>query len=421
VSPAVRVETLTKRYDIASTRRRNDTLRDEIALAARSAIRRRGTPVTSDTRRVLALDDVSFVIERGEVVGVVGRNGAGKSTLLKILARITRPTSGRAELWGRVGSLLEVGTGFHPELSGRQNIFLNGAVLGMRRAEVQQKFDEIVEFAEVARFIDTPVKRYSSGMYMRLAFAVAAYLDTEILLVDEVLAVGDAEFQRRCLGRISEIAHGGRTVLFVSHNAVAVSSLCTRGLLLDRGKLVADGPVDEVLRRYSATMRTSAATPLADRLDRQGSGRFRFMSVDVGGPAGPVVTGDPATFELGYRAEAPCPGLEVGIAVYGPLGEALFHCHTRFRGSELSVEAGGGTISCTIPQLPLLPGTYSFNLFSSARGEILDWIREAAVLEVGEGDYYGTGRLPEDAHGRFLVHHEWTVEQDDQATRRAVG
>jgi lipopolysaccharide transport system ATP-binding protein len=245
MKPIVRVEGLSKRYRLGA-RAGHDTLRDSLVGALKSPLRRGRR--AGET--LWALRDVSFEVAPGEVVGIVGRNGAGKSTLLKILSRITEPTSGRVELYGRIGSLLEVGTGFHPELTGRENIFLNGAILGMRRREIAAKFDEIVAFAEIERFIDTPVKRYSSGMYTRLAFAVAAHLEPEILLVDEVLAVGDAAFQKKCLGKMGEVAREGRTVLFVSHNMTAVNQLCSRAVLLAGGRLALEGPTPEVVAEY---------------------------------------------------------------------------------------------------------------------------------------------------------------------------
>jgi lipopolysaccharide transport system ATP-binding protein len=251
---AIHVEGLSKRYRIGKAQQRHDTLRD--ALMAGMCVPldwlREGGPGAGRASRdtIWALKDVSFDVRRGEVLGIIGSNGAGKSTLLKVLSRITEPTEDRAILHGRVGSLLEVGTGFHPELSGRENIYLSGAILGMRRTEINRKFDEIVAFAELNKFLDTPVKRYSSGMYVRLAFAVAAHLDPEILLVDEVLAVGDAAFQRKCLGKMRDTAEGGRTVLFVSHSMKAVSSLCSKGILLDGGEVRLSGPVHEVIQAY---------------------------------------------------------------------------------------------------------------------------------------------------------------------------
>ena len=256
--PIIRVESLGKKYVIRHQqggRARYQSLRDTLANGLRAAGRRLLHPFARTERpereEFWALKDVSFEVKRGEVMGIIGRNGAGKSTLLKILSRITEPTTGRVTLHGRVASLLEVGTGFHPELTGRENVYLNGAILGMSRAEIMKKFDEIVAFAEVEKFLDTPVKRYSSGMYMRLAFAVAAHLEPEILIVDEVLAVGDAAFQKKCLGKMGEVARGGQTVLFVSHNIGAIDQLCTRGIYLRNGQLISDGAVDTVVGEYA--------------------------------------------------------------------------------------------------------------------------------------------------------------------------
>src|SRR5437870_3429424 len=246
---AIRVENLSKRYEIGAAKRRHDTLRDQLADGLKALFRNNGQP-RQRKESIWALKDVSFEIKHGEVVGFIGRNGAGKSTLLKILSRITAPTAGHAEVRGRVGSLLEVGTGFHGELTGRENIYLNGSILGMGRREIARKLSDIVEFSGVEKFIDTPVKRYSSGMYVRLAFSVAAHLEPEILLVDEVLAVGDAEFQRRCLGRMEELSRHGRTVLFVSHQMQVLARLCDRAILLREGRVVEDGPSEQVVAHY---------------------------------------------------------------------------------------------------------------------------------------------------------------------------
>jgi lipopolysaccharide transport system ATP-binding protein len=250
MKPIIKVEDLSKQYHIGARKESYSTLRDTIAGAVRAPFNRWRRNGHSVNNTIWALKDVSFEVAPGEALGVIGRNGAGKSTLLKILSRITDPTTGQVELYGRVGSLLEVGTGFHPELTGRENVFLNGAVMGMRREEVSQKFDEIVAFSEIDQFIDTPVKRYSSGMYMRLAFAVAAHLNPEILIVDEVLAVGDASFQKKCLGKMGDVAHEGRTVLFVSHNIASIQRLCTSVILLSGGKVAARGPATDVTQLY---------------------------------------------------------------------------------------------------------------------------------------------------------------------------
>jgi len=300
---AVTVEELAKRYRIGQYQGAYGTLRDSLATTVRRIAQREHRPHYEE---IWALRDVSFEVREGEVLGIVGRNGAGKSTLLKILTRITTPTSGRATIRGNVGSLLEVGTGFHPELTGRENVFLNGAVLGMKRREIVQKFSEIVEFSGVERFIDTPVKRYSSGMSVRLAFAVAAHLEPEIMLVDEVLAVGDAEFQRRCLGRMEELSHSGRTVLFVSHQMQAVSQLCDRALQLDDGGIVNDGPAGEVVATYLQTAGGSGSeiswpdleTAPGDRLVRLRSARVVH---EDGSLADAVDVREPVGIEIGFR------------------------------------------------------------------------------------------------------------------------
>lgn len=249
---AIRAENLSKQYAVATAKQRHDTLSDQLAYSLKSLFRRNNREEQRE-KSFWALKDISFEIKEGEIVGVIGQNGAGKSTLLKVLSRITTPTSGRADIFGRVGSLLEVGTGFHPELTGRENIYLNGAVIGMKREEIRRQFDAIVDFSEVGKFLDTPVKRYSSGMYVRLAFAVAAHLEPEILLLDEVLAVGDVAFQKKCLGKIGSVAKGGRTVIFISHNMTAVNSLCERVIWVSGGKIVEDGPATEVVTNYLAT------------------------------------------------------------------------------------------------------------------------------------------------------------------------
>jgi len=284
---AIRVEDLSKLYRIGGKQERYKTLRDTLTDVAAAPFRRlssvvRGQSSAVSNETIWALKDVSFEVKRGEVVGIIGRNGAGKTTLLKILSRITEPTEGRAEINGRVGSLLEVGTGFHPELTGRENIYLNGAILGMKRAEIDRKFDEIVAFAEIEKFIDTPVKRYSSGMYVRLAFAVAAHLEPEILLVDEVLAVGDASFQKKCLNKMQDVGQEGRTVLFVSHNMPAITRLCPRTVLLDEGKVLRDGPSHQIVSAYLGSgLGTTAVREWPDLSKAPGNDIVRLRAVRV--------------------------------------------------------------------------------------------------------------------------------------------
>lgn len=409
----IAVEGLGKSYVIRHEPR-HDTLRDALAHGARGVIRRvlRGSPGPS-REEFWALYDVSFAVNRGEVVGIIGRNGAGKSTLLKILSRITEPTAGLVHLDGRVVSLLEVGTGFHPELSGRENVYLNGVMLGMSRGEIHRKFDEIVAFAEVERFLDTPVKRYSSGMYMRLAFAVAAHLEPEILIVDEVLAVGDSQFQKKCIGKMGEVARGGRTVLFVSHNMPAVTNLCTRCILLDSGHVVQDGAVDAAIQGYLNSAEQSANVLLRHRKDRKGNGVLRFTSYEILGPDGAridrVHAGQPIVIALEYEAAhgASIRNVHVSIGVHGQQDEALFHMGTDTTGGNFDQVRAAGVFHCHIPSVPLQPGKYPLNVFCSVNGVVADWVEHAVVLEADEGDFFGSGRLPPSSQGPFLVPHRW--------------
>jgi lipopolysaccharide transport system ATP-binding protein len=326
MASAVKVEELSKRYRIGELQSAYGTLRDSLAATARRVVRR---DHDHHHEEIWALRDVSFDVVEGGVLGVIGRNGAGKSTLLKILTRITTPTSGRATIRGRVGSLLEVGTGFHPELTGRENVFLNGSVLGMKRREIARKFPAIVEFAGVEQFIDTPVKRYSSGMSVRLAFAVAAHLEPEILLVDEVLAVGDAEFQRRCLGRMEDMSQSGRTVLFVSHNMQAVTQLCDRALLLDHGEIVRDGPSTEVVAHYLQTGHGSGSSREWRELETApGNDLVRLRSARViqeGSVAGSVDVRKPIGIELGFTVLRDGEPVLPKIKVYDQDGDVAFN------------------------------------------------------------------------------------------------
>lgn len=317
------------------------------------------------TEEFWALKDLNFEIKRGEVVGIIGRNGAGKSTLLKVLSRITEPTTGRITLRGRVASLLEVGTGFHPELTGRENIFLNGAILGMTKTEIYSKFDEIVAFAEVEKFLDTPVKRYSSGMYVRLAFAVAAHLEPEILIIDEVLAVGDAQFQKKCLGKMQDVATGGRTVLFVSHNMGTVCAICSRAILMERGVLKLDGPSNTVINDYLARREAQASTrdPRA-RLKRLDD-NLDLLAVDLDKPV--IASGEGLNVEIRIRAHQAPARLVLGLQLVSAAGIRLVEWDLRH--PSLVCEAAPGrdaVVSVAIPSLPLVEGDYQFSLFHQA-------------------------------------------------------
>jgi lipopolysaccharide transport system ATP-binding protein len=409
MQPVVHAEGLGKRYRLGDSMGGYGRLTEDVGNAFRRLVGR--TPTHQrDVREIWALKDISLELNEGDIVGVVGRNGAGKSTLLKVLARITEPTEGRAVIRGRVGSLLEVGTGFHPELTGRENVFLNGAILGMRGAEIRAKFDDIVGFAEVEQFIDTPVKRYSSGMYVRLAFAVAAFLEPEILFIDEVLSVGDQAFQQRCLGRMGEIAHSGRTILFVSHNLASVSALCSRALLIESGRLLMDGDVDEVIERYVSSVQVQAGERLGHREDREGEGPLRIESIRIEGSMGGALrSGEPCTIALNYTGAPPQASVMASFAVEGPLSEPMFVCSSEVSGDDLVADGSTGELVCSIPSLPLLSGRYSLYLYVRVNGTVSDKVRNAIYFDVFESDVFGTGRLPSTAHGRFLVPHTWST------------
>jgi homopolymeric O-antigen transport system ATP-binding protein len=412
VTPIVKVEHLSKHYQIGSKTAQYATLRESLSNAVRSpfAKLRRGS---RSQESIWALRDVSFNVMPGEVLGVIGQNGAGKSTLLKILSRITEPTEGRAELYGRAGSLLEVGTGFHPELTGRENIYLNGAILGMTRPEINRKFDEIVAFAELEKFLDTPVKRYSSGMYMRLAFSVAAHLDPEILVVDEVLAVGDAAFQKKCLGRMRDISTGGRTVLFVSHNMAAIRSLCERGILLAKGRKVFEGPAGECVDRYLAEI-TQHATNEVDltRARRVPNAdltlkinKVRLVSAD-GRPL--VRSGDPLEVEMMFSVTEPLEEVVVGLNVSSGDNVAIFECRNSHSAGVIDRLAPGEyAIQCRIEQNILSPGVYVLNVGARCASKYLDYVQHAMSFEIYSDESVASLWLS-DVAGCVRVQSDWT-------------
>ncbi len=403
---AIRVDRLSKQYPLAPPGRYG-SLRESLSEAARSAwrrLRRAGPGVAAPERVFWALSDVSFDVAVGEVVGIIGRNGAGKSTLLKILSRITEPTSGRAEIRGRVGSLLEVGTGFHPELTGRENIYMNGAVLGMRKAEIVRKFDEIVGFADIGPFLDTPVKRYSSGMQVRLAFAVAAHLEPEVLIVDEVLAVGDAEFQKKCLGKIRDVSRGGgRTVLFVSHSMDAVQRLCARTMLLERGRAAAIGETRAVVAEY--LLRAQApSSPGAwidvSRAERSGTGEARVVAAqyrsDLDEAGGQPYPDGPLTVSVAVQASSACTVASLAVTLYDVHGTKLVNADTISLGRTLRLEPGEHRLTLRIPQLHLNPGVYVLGLWlAGVIDTILDYVPAAFEVEiVAQPREQGLGRAP---------------------------
>lgn len=352
---------------------------------------------------VWALKDISFEVKEGEILGIIGKNGAGKSTLLKILSRVTTPSTGVVKIRGKVASLLEVGTGFHQELTGRENIFLNGSILGMTKAEIKNKFDEIVEFSGIGRYIDTPVKRYSSGMYVRLAFGVAAHLDPEILIVDEVLAVGDVEFQKKCIGKMEDVSKKeGRTVLFVSHNMAAVKSLCTRGLILEYGKVTYQGETESALSKYMSTSETNGGIKLSERKDRGGKGKFQFTEIIIRDEKkenlSQIISGEKLVIELKYISETDLKGnLTVALSFMDGYENTKASFVTDEMGVKFDNIENKGSVFLEIPQLLLRADNYSIKLFASLNGtqaeNILDSIENALSIQVLPGDYWKSGKV----------------------------
>jgi lipopolysaccharide transport system ATP-binding protein len=416
---AIRVENLSKKYEITVGKHRHDTLRDQISDGISSLFRSNGRP-HPERETFWALKDVSFEVKPAEVIGIIGRNGAGKSTLLKILSRITDPTSGRAEIHGRVGSLLEVGTGFHGELTGRENIYLNGAILGMKNAEIDRKFDEILDFSGVEKFIDTPVKRYSSGMYVRLAFAVAAYLEPEVLIVDEVLAVGDAGFQTKCLGKMEGIAREGRTVLFVSHSMPAILRLCPEAILLEEGRVVLRAPSSTAIEQYlnSGIQKQAEKVWRAEELPST-SGPFRPISLRVCNASrtvSDVVRSSQAfSIEIKYQVRESVPDLRVGISLYTSLGELLFQSFDRddlARHKRYAIRTPGYYVSrCLIPANVLNKGTFMVGISASvSQVQRFFWDQNSVNFTVDETGGVAT-QWVEDRGGFFRPALDWDIER----------
>ena len=422
----IAVENLSKRYFVghrSAQREKYTALRDVISRETRNFVRKtadfvRGRQIIQgdEIEEFWALRDVSFEVKQGEVLGIIGRNGAGKSTLLKILSRITDPDRGRAILHGRVSSLLEVGTGFHPELTGRENIFLNGAILGMKRAEIKRKFDEIVSFSEMERFLDTPVKQYSSGMYVRLAFAVAAHLEPEILIVDEVLAVGDAAFQEKCLGKLNSVAHSdGRTVLFVSHNLMAIQQLCRRAILLQDGRLIDDGEPSEIVQKYMSHIGVADQILLRDRKDRITTGEARITQFDLRDEQGSIIDfvsmGDKLRFLMTVEFRRPVVQALLGIFLQSATGDPILDLRSSHEGLRFDRSEGHLTVEVVLDQVGLYPGEYSLSpyVYDEVRKIVIDRVPHCSRLWVGRGRGKYSDLTLDPNWGKYFVRSSWFI------------
>ena len=365
--------------------------------------------------RFWALREVSFEVKKGDILGIIGRNGAGKSTLLKILSQVTAPTKGEVRYRGRIASLLEVGTGLHPELTGRENIFLNGAILGMSKVDIRTKLDEIIAFAEVEKFIDTPVKRYSSGMYVRLAFAVAAHLEPEILVVDEVLAVGDMGFQKKCMGKMEDVGKEGRTVLFVSHNMAAVENLCSRAVLLEQGRIRFAGTQTAAISEYQRNL-VGGTVSFKNRTDRRGTGEVQVVAIDFrdvkGHTIDTVACGQDLDILLHFETSPGFCGNQViaSLMVKTMLDVPVFLHHNRMTGTTFTELPKQGAFVCRIRNTPLTPSTYKIGYSIIMGNEYLDAISEAAELNIIAGDFFSSGEVPPSSHGICLVEGHWRLE-----------
>lgn len=417
--PIIEVNRLSKQYELGRSIHRENFREFLVRSFNPLAWARRFAKDTKESRKFWALDDVSFEVAQGDVVGILGRNGAGKSTLLKLISKVTDPTRGRITLRGRLGSLLEVGTGFHPELTGRENVYLNGAILGMSKSEIEGCFDAIVSFSEIGKFLDIPVKRYSSGMYLRLAFAVAAHLNTEILIADEVLAVGDIAFQRKCLRKMSEVARQGRTVLFVSHNMAAVAELCSRGIVLDAGKLTFDGSAKQAIQLYIGMMFQAHGAPshiidLRGALDRR-SPQGKFLQAielytDHDEPLlKDIKLGGSLRVRVHFNLPVATSAFNVGLGFNNAAGQRVFTAHTLFEPNRehQATASGPQVMVCEIPRLTLVPGDYLLRVWLDVGNAEADLIDSAARITVLESDFYGGGKLPSD--GMFVLDHRWAL------------
>jgi len=408
----IKTQGLGKKYIIShEAGERYTALRDVISEKAKRIFKSR----SSAREEFWALKDISFDIKRGEAIGIIGRNGAGKSTLLKIVSRITEPTEGRVEMNGRVSSLLEVGTGFHPELTGRENVFLNGAVLGMTRPEIKKKFDAIVDFSGVEKFLDTPVKRYSSGMYLRLAFSVAAHLEPDILIIDEVLAVGDAEFQKKCLGKMDEVGRKeGRTILFVSHNMKAIQQLCNKVFYIEKGRLEFAGGVTEGIQKYA-----SHSINVADGNSALATRRINNKKAFIAGVDVKLVDSDKKIqFDISVDALDTIERTEIAIGINDLSGNRIITLHSGFWNQQFRLSKGTNEFVCLVNNVSLRPGSYNMNVFLGDKYETLDYLDDPVVFELPQSISYPSGIVPENEEGYLMAKHEWILKTPAPTERR---
>lgn len=419
---AIQVKNFSKRYRIGLKEIKSETMAGALTGWIKSPLQNlhnlrklsHFSENNHDTDDVIwALKDVSFEIKRGEVVGIIGRNGAGKSTLLKMLSRITQPTSGRAIINGRVASLLEVGTGFHQDLTGRENVYLNGTVLGMSKREIDSKFDEIVDFSGVEKFIDTPVKRYSSGMKVRLAFSVAAHLEPEILLVDEVLAVGDADFQKKCLGKMENIATDGRTILFVSHNMAAITSLCVTGLLLGQGQVILQGTIYDVVQQYIQSIETVKSTSLEHRRDRSGNGSIKITDIQIENfsPHDVIRSSSRLKVTINYQSENPIRHAKFLVGIYDTSNTGVYLLDSDAVGGLPDCIPAKGTVVCLTDPINLTSGRCYANVAAFKAGATADYIQSAVYFDVEAEDIYGSGKIPPRNWVLCTLRHKWMLEE----------
>jgi len=422
MEPIITVKGISKKYNITHQQGGYVALRDILT----NIIKHPFKFLKSKTKKVIgketkeelwALKDINFTVEKGEAIGIIGANGAGKSTLLKILSKITPPTEGEIKFKGRLSSLLEVGTGFHPELTGRENIFLNGAILGMTKKEIAEKFDDIVEFAGIGKFLDTPVKRYSSGMYVRLAFAVAAHMEPDILIVDEVLAVGDAAFQKKCLGKMDEVTKkSGRTILFVSHNMSAIQNLCKRCILLEDGKIKMIGETKEVVAEYLDSKTNLLKTPLKHRKDRKGTGDvivtdIKILDNKTKTPIETVISGQDISLEILYESQLnnDIDNFNLGLAVFNSYGQLSTILNSQMANKRFKKLPPQGKIYCHIPNFPLMKGLYKIKSTLHINDKLTDQLENAADIQVESGDYYKTGISNDYGHQGVYIQQKWTL------------